>query len=145
NLALNARDAMPHGGTLSFETENLELPAPSSRNGTEIPSGRYVMLTITDTGTGILPEHLDRIFEPFFTTKETGKEPGLGLSAVYGIVRQSGGYVWAESHAGAGTTFKVCLPRVDSTADASGPPTRPRTCRARRQCWSWMMIAVSAN
>src|SRR5215831_18464276 len=125
NLALNARDAMPRGGTLSFETENLELPAPSSRNGTEIPSGRYVMLTITDTGTGILPEHLDRIFEPFFTTKETGKGTGLGLSTVYGIVRQSGGYVWAESHAGAGTTFKVCLPRVDSTADASGPPNAP--------------------
>jgi signal transduction histidine kinase len=122
NLALNARDAMPQGGTLSFETENLDLPSPSSQNGLEIPSGRYVMLTMTDTGTGILPEHLDRIFEPFFTTKETGKGTGLGLSTVYGIVRQSGGYVWAESHVGAGTTFKVCLPRVDSTPDASGPP-----------------------
>jgi len=122
NLALNARDAMPQGGTLSFETENLDLPSPSSQNGLEIPSGRYVMLTMTDSGTGILPEHLDRIFEPFFTTKETGKGTGLGLSTVYGIVRQSGGYVWAESHVGAGTTFKVCLPRVDSTPDASGPP-----------------------
>ena len=125
NLALNARDAMPQGGTLFFETQNLNLTLPFSRNGMEIPSGRYAMLTITDTGTGILPEHLDRIFEPFFTTKETGKGTGLGLSTVYGIVRQSGGYVWAESHAGAGTTFKVCLPRVDSTADASGPPNAP--------------------
>jgi len=124
NLGLNARDAMPHGGTLFFETQNLDLTLPFSRNGMEIPSGRYVMLTITDTGTGILPEHLDRIFEPFFTTKETGKGTGLGLSTVYGIVRQSGGYVWAESHAG-GTTFKVCLPRVDSTGDASAPPNAP--------------------
>ena len=123
NLALNARDAMPQGGTLSFKTENLDLAMPCSRNGLEIPSGPYVMLTITDTGTGILPEHLNRIFEPFFTTKERGKGTGLGLSTVYGIVRQSGGYVWADSIVGTGTAFKVCLPRVDSAADAIGLPT----------------------
>ena len=120
NLALNARDAMPNGGTLSFKTQNLDLTLPRCHNGLEIPSGRYVMLTITDTGTGILPEHLDRIFEPFFTTKEKGKGTGLGLATVYGIVRQSGGYVWVDSHVGNGTVFKVCLPRVDSEADAIG-------------------------
>jgi PAS domain S-box-containing protein len=122
NLALNARDAMPNGGTLSFETDNLDLTLSCSHNGLELPSGRYVTLTITDTGSGILPEHLNRIFEPFFTTKETGKGTGLGLSTVYGIVRQSGGYVWADSHVGAGTAFKVCLPRVDSAADAIALP-----------------------
>ena len=122
NLALNARDAMPNGGTLTFETQNLDLALPGSQNGLEMPPGRYVTLTITDTGTGILPEHLDRIFEPFFTTKAKGKGTGLGLSTVYGIVRQSGGYVWADSHVGAGTVFKVCLPRVDAEADVIGLP-----------------------
>jgi len=108
---------MPHGGTLLFETKNLDLPLPYPAAGFEIPAGRYVMLVVTDTGTGISREHLDRIFEPFFTTKAVGLGTGLGLSTVYGIVKQSGGYVWIYSDVGIGTTFKVCLPRVDLPPD----------------------------
>jgi PAS domain S-box-containing protein len=120
NLAINARDAMPQGGKVIFETQNLDLPTNYPEKGFEIPAGRYVMLIITDTGTGIRPELLDRIFEPFFTTKGVGRGTGLGLSTVYGIVKQSGGYIWAYSDLGIGTTFKVCLPRVESQADPTG-------------------------
>jgi PAS domain S-box-containing protein len=121
NLAVNACDAMPFGGKLLFQTKNLDISVPYPERGFELPPGRYVMLVITDTGTGIEPQTLDRIFEPFFTTKEAGQGTGLGLSTVYGIVKQSGGYISVESEVGSGTTFKVYLPRAEHTADAIQP------------------------
>ena len=117
NLAANASDAMPNGGTLRIATRNLDLTSAYPERDFEIPAGRYVILEVSDTGTGIAPEFLGRIFEPFFTTKEAGRGTGLGLSTVYGIVKQSGGYVWAHSEPDAGATFKICLPRIDQAAD----------------------------
>ncbi len=115
NLAVNARDAMPRGGELFFETENIEIhETHSGIGGVRMRSGRYVKLTVADTGEGMDEETLTRIFEPFFTTKEKGKGTGLGLSTVYGIVKQSGGYIWARSAPVAGTSFEILFPQVES-------------------------------
>ncbi|MBB3311926.1 two-component system cell cycle sensor histidine kinase/response regulator CckA [Rhizobium sp. BK196] len=111
NLCVNARDAMPQGGTLTLRTRNLPAAEVAAFNYSYMPHEDMVLVEVTDTGTGIAPEIMDKIFEPFFTTKEVGKGTGLGLAMVYGIVKQSGGYIQPESEVGKGTTFRIFLPR----------------------------------
>jgi len=120
NLAVNARDAMQGGGTLTIRTGNAVKTAPERHGDEEIPAGEYVRIAVEDTGTGIPPEILGRIFEPFFSTKAVGSGTGLGLSTVYGIVRQTGGFVLVDSRPGQGSTFTLLLPRWVGAAQAEG-------------------------
>jgi two-component system, cell cycle sensor histidine kinase and response regulator CckA len=124
NLAVNARQAMPDGGVLTVETRNVEVGVAREEAPTFVQPGRYVALRVTDTGTGIAAEDLARIFEPFFTTRSVGGGTGLGLSVVYGIVKQSGGYVWADSVQGRYTSFTVFLPRVEAPEVVEVPAAR---------------------
>jgi two-component system cell cycle sensor histidine kinase/response regulator CckA len=123
NLAVNARDAMPESGKLEIATRNVhadEVPAFGHKG---MPAADYVLIEVTDTGTGMPPEIVEKIFEPFFSTKEVGKGTGLGLSTVYGIVKQTGGYIYPLSEVGVGTTFQIFLPRHIPTADTSPKKT----------------------
>ncbi|MCD6396776.1 MAG: response regulator [Spirochaetaceae bacterium] len=127
NLVINARDAMPRGGQIVIETENKHLDRFSCKFHPEIIPGDYVMLTVSDTGCGIAPEILVKVFEPFFTTKGIGKGTGLGLATAYGIIKQSGGYIYTYSELNYGTTFKIYLPKArgrESIKDKKWSETR---------------------
>jgi two-component system, cell cycle sensor histidine kinase and response regulator CckA len=125
NLAVNARDAMPLGGRLTLRTRNVG--AEDSQRHKGVPFGEYVLVEVEDTGSGIAPEIIDKIFDPFYTTKDIGKGTGLGLSTVYGIVKQTGGFIYVESELGKGTIFRIFLPRHIPAADDVSLPQLPET------------------
>jgi two-component system cell cycle sensor histidine kinase/response regulator CckA len=125
NVAVNARDAMPHGGCLTIETRNIRYDRSFVDNVAKVPAGDYVLLSARDTGVGMDDATRERLFEPFFTTKDPGKGTGLGLAMVYGIVKQSGGFIFADSRPGEGTTFRMLLPRAhEALKTAKAQPVR---------------------
>jgi len=124
NLVVNARDAMPEGGNILVRTENVQLDAPLLRDRVSLPAGNYVCIKVTDQGCGIAPDHLNKIFEPFFTTKRTGEGTGLGLSTAYGIVKQTGGFIFCDSEVGKGTSFSMYFPAHERPAAHLAPAAR---------------------
>ena len=130
NLAVNARDAMPEGGKLSVRTANVSMDQSQAAKRPPMVPGKYVLLSVSDSGQGMDPETKNHIYEPFFTTKDSGKGTGLGLATVYGVVKQSGGFIWVESSLGAGATFEIYLPACEKTApkipDDFSQKTMPR-------------------
>lgn len=122
NLVVNARDAMPGGGTIRIETENVFFPQVFQRDRVSVPPGEYVIVRVSDEGIGIAPDNLVKIFEPFYTTKRTGEGTGLGLSTAYGIVKQTGGYIFCDSVPGAGTCFTLYFPAHSQTAEPEAEP-----------------------
>src|SRR5262249_18075533 len=124
NLSLNARDAMPHGGRLIIETANVTADEGAAAAIKGLKAGDFIRLSISDTGTGIAPEVLEKVFEPFFTTKGTGRGTGLGLSTIYGFATQSGGTVTIYSEVGKGTTVHLYLPRAEAKAEGAAAAAR---------------------
>jgi two-component system cell cycle sensor histidine kinase/response regulator CckA len=135
NLVVNARDAMPDGGEIVIGTQNVTLHAPLERDRATVPPGTYVVVSVADEGTGIAPEKLPKIFEPFFTTKRPGEGTGLGLSTAYGIVKQTGGFIFADSTVGQGTVFTLYFPACDRAEQPAAPrqpdPPAPPTADVR--------------
>ncbi len=117
NLAVNARDAMPDGGKLTIRTSNVSAAESARLQRKGMPLGEYVMIDVTDTGTGIAPDVIDKIFDPFYTTKDIGKGTGLGLATVYGFIKQTGGFIYVDSELDKGTTFRIFIPRYVPVAD----------------------------
>jgi CheY-like chemotaxis protein len=140
NLVFNAREAMPTGGRLELSTANAVLDEQIDREYSEVVPGRYAMLSVSDTGTGMTPEVMDRIFEPFFTTKNLNFNRGFGLASLYGFVKQSGGHIDVSSTVGVGSTFRVYLPMYD------GPlPTPSADIKAAPSHWTETILLVESN
>ena len=126
NLVVNARDAMPKGGSVTISTANETTTTPAALGTAIMPAGDYVRIEVADTGIGIPKEHLGKIFDPFFTTKDVGQGTGLGLATVYGIVKQTGGFITVDSEVGKGTTFRIYLPRHKGEVVSAGRSSRRR-------------------
>ncbi|TCL09393.1 two-component system cell cycle sensor histidine kinase/response regulator CckA [Shimia isoporae] len=142
NLVVNARDAMPNGGEIRVVTEGLDLVEPLERDRVVVPVGKYVSISVTDEGTGIAPDKLQKVFEPFFTTKKTGEGTGLGLSTAYGIVKQTGGYIFVDSEVGVGTRFSLMFPAYLGDEDAAPVEQAPAKAKEASVSHSGVVMLV---